>query len=452
MNRRDFTQMMLTIPTLFGMLNNAKSLQRGGERVIVIGAGMAGLAAARTLVAAGYAVQVLEGRDRIGGRTWTSEYWRDAPLDMGASWIEGTEKNPLTALADKFGAKRVATDEDNMILYGPNGQVISDDRVEILEAWCEKIIKRARKAANNSDNDISLQAAIAATLDLKSLSTAERQQLDYYLNNTLEQDYAGDTSELSAQYYDDQDEFDGDYVMLTDGYKTIVNGLAKGLNIQLKQVVKQISYGRGGVTVSTSQGTFTADKVVVTLPLGVLKKNVVQFNPPLPEEKKTAISLLGMGALNKLYLRFPKVFWKTDYDWIGYIDEQKGRWSGWVNCHKLTKQPILLGFNSAAFAKETEKWSDKDIINSGMNVLRKIYGNSIPAPMDAQITRWSSDPFAFGSYSFIAVGASHKTHEQLAKPVGDTLFFAGEATNAQYPACVPGAYLSGVRAAREIIG
>jgi len=452
MNRRDFTQIMLTMPIFLRSLSNAESLPRGGEKVIVIGAGMAGLAAARTLIAAGYTVQVLEGRDRIGGRTWTSEYWRDAPLDMGASWIEGTEKNPLSALADKFGAKRVATDEDNMILYGPNGQAISDDRIEAIEAWCEKVIKRARKAANNSDKDISMQAAIAATLDMKSLSTAERQQLDFYLNNTLEQDYAGDTSELSAQYYDDQGEFEGDSVMFVDGYKTIVSGLAKGLDIQLKQVMKQISYGRSGVTITTSQGTFTADKVVVTLPLGVLKQNVVQFVPPLPEEKKTAISLLGMGVLNKLYLRFPKVFWKTEYDWIGYIDEQKGRWSGWVNCYKLTKQPILLGFNSAAFAKEIEKWSDKDIINSGMNVLKKIYGNGIPAPTDAQITRWSSDPFTYGSYSFIATGASHKTHEHLAKPVGNTLFFAGEATNSVHPASAHGAYLSGVRAAKEIIG
>lgn len=452
MKRRDFTQMMLTLPLVFGAMSKAESLQRGGGKIIVIGAGASGLAAAQTLVAAGYTVQVLEGRDRIGGRTWTSQYWADAPLDMGASWIHGVEKNPISALADKFGAKRVHTDEENVIVYGPNGQTLSDDRVESLEERCEKILKRARKEADKSDDDISLQDAIAATLNLKSLSKEERQQLDFYINNAIEQDYAGAASELSAHYYDDQGELDGGDEMFVDGYKTIVDGLAKGLDIKLKQVVKQISYGRGGVTVTTSQGTFTADKVVVTLPLGVLKKNAVQFVPPLPEQKKTAISLLGMGVLDKLYLRFPKVFWPTKYDWLGYIDEQKGRWSGWVNCYKLTKQPILLGFNSADFAKETEKWSDKDIINSGMAVLKKIYGNSIPAPTDAQITRWAADPFTFGSYSFMGVGASPKTHEQMAKPVGDTLFFAGEATHKVHPGTVHGAYLSGLRAAREIIG
>ena len=177
--------MILASPILLGAASKARSQhgssQRRSKRVIVIGAGMAGLAAAQTLTSAGYTVQVLEGRDRIGGRTWTSQKRTDAPLDMGASWIQGIEKNPLSALADKFGAKRISTDEENMILFGPNGKVIPDNKVESLEERWEKILKRARKAANTSDNDISLQDAIAATLDLKSLSKEERQQLDFIL-------------------------------------------------------------------------------------------------------------------------------------------------------------------------------------------------------------------------------------------------------------------------------
>jgi monoamine oxidase len=100
---------------------------------------MAGLAAAQTLTAAGFSVQVLEGRDRIGGRTWTSEYWSDAPLDMGASWIHGRTNNPMSALADKFATKLVPTDEDNLILYGPDGKVIPDVKVAWIEARCESI-------------------------------------------------------------------------------------------------------------------------------------------------------------------------------------------------------------------------------------------------------------------------------------------------------------------------
>lgn len=269
MKRRDFTQMMLsltaTLPALLAAPSQAQSqCQRKSETVIVIGAGIAGLAAARLLVNAGYSVQILEGRDRIGGRTWTSQHWTDAPLDMGASWIQGVEKNPISALADTFGAKRVPTDEDNLIVYAPNGQRLSDEQVEAIEEKCEKILKRAIKKANQSDRDMSLQEAIAAVIDLKQLSIEERQQLDFYVNNTIEQEYAGAASELSAQYYDDQGEFDGGDVMFVDGYKTIVDGLAKGLNIKLQQKVQQIVYGDNGVTVTTSQGKFTADKVIVT--------------------------------------------------------------------------------------------------------------------------------------------------------------------------------------------
>jgi monoamine oxidase len=420
--------------------------------VIVVGAGMSGLAAARTLHDQGYRVLIVEARDRPGGRVWTSRAWPNTPLDMGASWIQGVEDNPISDLAERFDVEVVASDSDAVILYDTEGYEVDEDEVDELDEALDELLAELNDAREELDEDISLGAAMNEALAEWELSAEEEKAAWFAISTNIVQEYAADVDDLSLFYWDDDGGFGGGDVVFPDGYDQIVYGLAEGLDIRLSHAVQQVVHNNSGVRVITNQGEFTADYAIITLPLGVLKQGTVQFSPALPAAKQGAIDRLGMGLLNKLYLRFPDVFWDGDSDWIGYISEEKGEWSDFFNLYKYTGQPVLLAFNAGEFARRLEAYSDRETVDACMEVLRTIYGENIPNPDGWQISRWASDPLAGGSYSYRPVGSSSDDHDTLAEPVNGRLFFAGEATSNGYNASVHGAYLSGLRAAEEIAG
>ena len=305
-------------------------------------------------------------------------------------------------------------------------------------------------AADDVDNDIAMGSLIDSIVNQSTLNPAELRQLNYGLNSQIEQEYAADVQELSAWNGLYGEEFGGNDVIFPQGYGQIVQQIAAGLDIRLEQIVTEIAYG-DDVTITTNQGDFTSTYVIVTLPLGVLKKGVVSFSPSLPEEKQMAINKLGMGLLNKTYFLFAEPFWEKDAHFIGHIGEQKGMWAEFMNLYKFIKQPVLLGFNAAEYGRFLETLTDEEVIADGMKILRNIYGDSVPDPLDYFVTRWHADPFAGGSYSFVPPGAGEAEYKAMAKPVANRLFFAGEATHFQYPSTVHGAVLSGYREADRII-
>lgn len=416
--------------------------------VIVIGAGMAGLAAARQLADWDYDVIVLEARDRIGGRTWT-DHSLGLPLDLGASWIHGVNKNPLTDLANQLNAPRVATDYESITRYKSDGSEVSGQEDADIDALFEQFYEQVAEWQEETDNDASLQDALDMFLSNKRFSREGMLNLLYAINTELEHEYGGDISDLSLWEFDQEGEFKGEDVIFPNGYGQLVQSVADGLDIRLSHIVRRVEYSAEGARVGTNYGTFEAKAVLVTVPLGVLKQNIIAFEPPLPKWKMDSISRLNMGVLNKCYLKFPSVFWDDESHLLGYISEEKGQWCEWLNLAPLLDQPILLGFNAGQFGYEIESWSDAQIVDSAMQTLRRIYGQNIPQPNGVIITRWGSDPYTFGSYSHIPPFASGGDYDTLAKPV-DNLFFAGEATHRKYPSTVHGAYLSGQRAAEEI--
>ena len=418
-----------------------------GESILVIGAGMAGLGAARQLQDAGHTVMVIEGRDRIGGRVWTSRVWEDAPVDMGASWIHGVSGNPIAALAEEAGIETVKTDFDSWNFYDTDGQAVPEVSIETIESTASQLIASADAF---SERGKTFKESIEATALWDGLSTRERQQVRSWLNTTLEHEYAGGLDELSAFRFDDADAFGGDDVVFPDGYGRLVEYLARDLDIRLGQVVEAISYGDDVVIVQTDKVEYIANRVIVTLPIGVLQSGEIRFDPALPEEKQVAIDVMGAGLLDKLYLRFPDVFW-DEAEWVDWISAEPGRWNEWLNISAYIGSPVLLGFNAAGYARKIDAWSDEEIVADAMDVLRTIYGADIPDPESWQMTRWALDPFARCAYSFNAVGASVRTREALAEPVGKKLFFAGEATSADFPSTVHGAYMSGLDAAATIM-
>lgn len=412
-----------------------------GERVVVIGAGVSGLAAARRLADAGVAVTVVEARSRLGGRTWTDTSL-GLPIDLGAAWIHGSEGNPLIELAAQVGARTVDTDFEDVVVL-QDGSVVDPAAVDAAGREWTRIITDVYSMTDDAGPDASLaDALVDAGADL------DDPLMQWCVAGAIGSEYAADPNELSLRWFGHEGEFDGPDLILPGGYRQIVDHLARGLDVRLGAEVTRIAYGGAMVTVETAGEVFEADRVIVTVPLGVLKADTIVFDPPLPEDKQQAIRRLGFGLLDKVVLRFDEPFWTQQFDTrsdvLGIAGENQPV-SDLVNSLRFTDVPVLIGLRGGANARAREADSDEQTVAQLIAALRA------PEPAGALVTRWAADPYARGSYSFLAVGSSPDDQEALAAPVGDRLSFAGEATHDEFFATVHGAYLSGLRAADRIL-
>ena len=428
--------------------------QAHSERVLVIGAGIAGLACARELVSAGLAVTVLEARDRIGGRVHTDRRWPGVALDLGAAWIHGRRHNPIDAIARRLGARLLPTDYDASVLFGPDGREVPARQAAAIEARFEAVMaavcRLARERRRAGAADLSLGAAIRQVVTPMALSPFARLALDAAINTTIEHEMAADVDDLSAAHWDEGASLPGGDVLFPDGYDAVARHLGAGLDVRLGEVVREIAHGPSGVVVTTARGEHRGARVVVTLPVGVLQHAPPRFSPAWPGDKQRALGRLGMDGLDKGYLRFPRAFWaRPGVEVLGHVAAERGRFGESYDYQRVTGAPILALFNAARFARTLEALPDADVVARAMAFLRTIFRDA-PSPAGAIVTRWGADPFARGAYSHLPPGATPADRDALAAPLGDRVFFAGEATHRDHPATVHGAFLSGVREARRV--
>ena len=415
-----------------------------GERIVIVGAGAAALAAADELEVRGFHnVVILEARDRVGGRIWTSSIGDGIPVELGATWIHGVRGNPISDIVEHNRIETAETDYDNAVLYDHDGRPAEP----VDPALWGQYMALAYEMPDASLADVFNQ--FAAT---HALGDDDRRLWLHSLASMFSHEFGADISDLSIMSYDEPSTLRGGDVVFPQGYSQIVDVLAAGRDIRLDHPVAGIDHSEPIVVITTESGdTFEADRVVVTVPLGVLKADAITFIPELPPAMRDAITALDMGILNRTCLLFDEPFWGRDTEWIGYAGQQPGQWSETLNLYPYLGRPVLAMFNPGSFGAEIEQYSDADLTSRAVGALKAMFGD-VPGPVDAVSTRWGADPWTRGSYSYLPVGVEFDTYRDMARPVGDRLFFAGEATHSRFPSTVHGALLSGRRAARQISG
>lgn len=416
--------------------------------VIVIGAGAAGLAAAADLRARGFEVTVIEGRDRIGGRVWTHRDF-DVTLDLGASWIAGTKGNPITKIAADHGIATTMTDYEDLRVHDADGQRIPDKKLGKLKKQYDELSARAADLARKEGKVLTVEQALVLALDGEELAPDEERALGWMAAAYQELPWGVDAAELALR--EDEGGFKGADALFPGGYDQILEALAESGPVRHNEVVQRIEARDDGVRVETDRGAYEAGHVIVTLPLGVLKKGSVTFSPPLPARKQGAIDRLAMGALNKIALVFPRAFWPEEPHFLGYMSARRGELPVFLNLQRAFSAPVLIAFVTGRYGRQIAELPDSEVEEAVMNVLRLMYGPSIPSPTRMVRTHWERDRFAFGSYAHIPVGAEPADMDILAEPVG-RLHFAGEATHREHSGTVHGAILSGRREAQRIAG
>jgi polyamine oxidase len=422
----------------------------GAPRVIVIGAGVSGLSAARALVAQGVSVVVLEQRERIGGRVWTDRSL-GFPIERGANWVEGVEGNPLMALIEEAGARTVV-DQESVRAFDFDGRELEGDELDAAEEAEGRVIAMIAEAAEEHGGaDISMGAALRDAVDLDALSPFQRRLHELGIAS-LETDTAGAIDRLSLAGSDDPEAgYQGDSLFFPDGYDAIPNVLARSLDVRLNQTVREVRSTREGVIVVTNAGQERADAVVVTVPLGALRADAIHFDPPLPRAKQEAIAGLEMGSLDKVIFQFPEPFWTGEGQTFEYLSETRGEFPLIIDWHAVSGNPALILFTGGDYALAMEGRDDARVTADAMRVLRTCFGANAPGPTGTIIQRWNQDPITHGSYSYVPTGSSAEARDALAEPVGERVFFAGEATNRRNPATVHGAFESGLRVAGEVL-
>jgi monoamine oxidase len=421
------------------------------ERIIVIGAGIAGITAAKKLQAQGYRVIILEGRDRIGGRMWTDNSL-GFPLDLGAAWIHTPDGNPITPLVKQFGIQTVVSDPESQWNYKGVDQLLSKSEERMINKALQSFMDRAIKLKNSaSSQQITLADIAQQIIESEELTGITLKGFRATLSSTIESEVGDDIANLGVKGFDEDSEFKGGDVVFPQGYTQLIHALSRNLDIRTKHIVQQIAYDDNGVKVTTDNGVFNGARVIVTVPLGVLKRGSIKFSPALPKPKLEAIKQLGMGALNKLVLKFPKQFWPSQPHIMAYVNGNiPDRYVEFFNWQKYIQQPILVAMFSGNFARSLSQMPKSEAIKNIMSDLQAMFGKDIPLPNATLLTQWHNDPFAYGSYSTFSFNANIQDCDRLAEPIGERVFFAGEATNGKYLGTVHGALLSGKREANRI--
>ncbi len=432
---------------LAGCGGRAGAITGKRRRVVVIGAGMAGLGAARVLKDRDVEVILLEARDRIGGRVHTVERF-GTKIDLGASWIHDSRGNPLTEVARRAGLETVPTDYQAVLARFAGGEPVSAAQLERVFGAYDSIQSSLYRRARRSPRS-PLAPALRAEISRRSLSASDRNVLDWILGIEIPLDLAADADRLSLDgYYEGESWSGGPDLLVRGGAGQLVDAVAAGLQPRTGTEVTSIRSRSNGVSVITASGeTVAADGCVVTVPLGVLKAGAIRFDPPLPAGHRRAITRVGFGLLEKTFLSYGESWWQRDAEVLGTVGAPPSRAVATFILSRMTGTPLAVGFTGGSWARALER--SGSATDAVVQSLRAGFGDRA-APAESLSTAWQADRFARGSYSSLAPGAAAADRSVMGRPAGRVIL-AGEHTSIARPSTMDGAWLAGQRAATRLI-
>jgi len=411
--------------------------------IIIVGGGMAGLGAARPLVGRGLEVTLLEARQRLGGRILTfPRLW--PPVELGAEFVHGQDPE-LWRWIESIPLHTREVSGQHWMWSRESGLGPYDFSKEIG-------ILTSR--INGTDRD----QTVHEFLGRQGFTMQERRQVVDYVEgfHAAPVDRFGIRAFAAAEKDAAEIQAEKAYRLL-DGFGALVRWKEHevrrlGARIFCGVEVTRIHWYPGGVGVEGRVGgraeQWHGRAAVVTLPLGVLKTGLVQFEPALPA-KERAIAALGAGHVTRLVLRFRERFWPERFGFIHTFDEWLPTW--WTNEDPL----VLTGWAGGPKGERAAKADQESLLEHAFLLLARTFSKPAPSIRRQFVERlthnWHDDPLARMAYSYVPVNQLEATR-QLAEPVAGTLFFAGEATSCAQYGTVHGALNSGLRAAKEILG
>lgn len=418
-------------------------------RVLVIGAGIAGLSAAWHLREAGIAATVLEARDRIGGRVWTDRDFADIPLEFGAELIHGRSAEVNTwRWVEALGLRTWHWNKsDDSMIRTEDGQWLTMGQARAASPQLDVTRSWELGDVPEPDNDEDL----ATYLRRIGFSESQMRYVQRSFANAEGESMRCLNAKAHLQAPPDSSGgtrgVDSDYRIL-DGYDTYYEKLAEGLDIQLGSAVEAIDWSSGIQATTAAGNSHRAEAAVVTLPLGVLKAGRVTFTPALPPTKQEALAGLKMGPVMKMVYLFDEHILDPSIGAIYASGNPPMWWS--PSLGRGSGQVVWTAFFSGDYARELLSLGETAALQQGLGTLRREIGQPELEYVKARWVNWPEDEFALGGYSACLPG-HYDAREKLAQPT-PPLYWAGEASAPHHlTAMVHGAYFTGQRAASEII-
>jgi len=399
--------------------------------IVVIGAGAAGLAAAKTLIARGFALQVIESRNRTGGRAWTDTARYGVPVDLGCAWLHSADINPFLAIADELGF-HVQRSEPAWGGRRRIGRLSEAERSAIEKTIADGL--EAVYAAGEAGQDIAASEVLAKDAPGRPL-----------LDAVMSWIYGADPDRVStidaARYRDT-----GHNWPVKEGYGALVQAYGAGVPVALSTRAEAIDWSGPGVTITTSAGRLRARAAVVALPTTVMAEGRVRFSPALPAEKITAMENLPLGIADKVIFRLTGDPFAMPADSFVRGRHDTSRTSS-LQIRPFGRDIVSCYFGGR-FARELEEQGT--MIEAAREELINAFGSKVTQHLgEPCATAWFLDPDSRGSYSAALPGHGHRRAD-LAAPLEGRLFFAGEACSPDFFSTCHGGYLSGIAAADAV--
>ncbi len=403
--------------------------------VAIVGAGSAGLSAARQLASTGRSVIVLEAMDRIGGRAFTESQTFGTPFDWGCAWIHSADRNPYYPLAQQWKFDLARHDDGlDRVYYG--ARRFSEAEMRRVGQIREEIVRANEAAARRRDGAVS---------SVRSIRTPEEQVTATFMGPM---DMAVDFAELAIRDYNDQAELEPNY-LLREGFGTLVRRFGEGVPVSLSTPVTRIRYDGPGVVLETPKGNISARACIITASTGVLRADAIRFDPALPPWKTDAIANVPMAMLAKVPLLLDgERFGLEPFEDI--LCEQQSNQDIYFLAFPFDSN-MMIGFVGGGFGWEMSTAGRDIAVDFATGALKRMFGaDAGKHVIKGEITRWGRNPWVRGAYSAARPGHTH-ARQDLGRPVADRLFFAGEALAGEFAQTCGGASLSGAMTAKQVL-